>query len=193
MAWTSMHFAVGMGFAGAGTAALCMIRQRGWRWIPITMTVGGIWATLPDIPRLFREDFPSLGLGPILGSKQLEANLHAWGDVFFLHRQLDLQPREFALAGVILMILLYNAGLGLLMWLEHRQKRKAHNSSHLAALRALSQSQNKQRDHPYTVNPNEIVDFDTPKSVDHANSTDDPVVYRFSNTPPKKKSNRDIS
>ena len=60
MAWTSMHFAVGMCGTGviSGLAALAL--RRGYRWLPLAMTAGGVWALVPDMPRLFRVDFPSL-------------------------------------------------------------------------------------------------------------------------------------
>jgi len=40
MAWTTMHFAVGMGCAGALAGAACVVTRRGWRFIPAAMTAG---------------------------------------------------------------------------------------------------------------------------------------------------------
>lgn len=122
MAWTSMHFATGMIGGAAVAGAVCLATRRGWRWLPAAMTLGGLWAIVPDTPRLFREDFTSLGLRHTLGSHDLERKLHAVGDLFFFHHQLDAQPRELALHGVILMIVLYNAAIALLLVLEWRQR-----------------------------------------------------------------------
>ena len=55
-----MHFAVGMCGGAALALAPCLIFRRGWRFIPVGMTLGGLWALVPDMPRLWREDFPSL-------------------------------------------------------------------------------------------------------------------------------------
>lgn len=117
MAWTTMHFAVGMAGAGLACAAVCSIFGRGWRWLAPLMTAGGIWANIPDFPRFFREDFPGLPLAAALGSKPLEIWLHDWGDVFFFHRALDAQPHEYALHGLLLILLLYNLTILLLMLL----------------------------------------------------------------------------
>ena len=117
-----MHFAVGMAGAGAITAAGCLIIRKSPRWIPAAMTLGGIWAIVPDLPRIFREDFPSLPLASILGSKNLETQLHAIGDLFFLHARLDAQPKEFALHGLAGILLLYNAGIILQLILERRAR-----------------------------------------------------------------------
>lgn len=118
MAWTTMHFGIGMACAGAAATGLALITRRGWRWIPAVMTLGGVWALVPDMPRTFREDFPSLPLASILGDKSLERWLHAIGDLFFFHHSLDLQPREFALHGLVMILVLYNASIVMLMWRE---------------------------------------------------------------------------
>ncbi len=122
-----MHFAAGMGCAGVGTVVVCTIMRRGWRWIPATMTLGGLWAILPDMPRVFREDFPNAPLAGVLGAKTLEKSLHRWGDLFCFHNSLDAQPAELALAGFALTLLLYNAGLLLLMVMESRQRNSPAN------------------------------------------------------------------
>jgi len=111
MAWTTMHFAVGMMGGGAIAGAACLLLRRGARWMGPAMTLGGVWAIVPDLPRLFREDFPSLPLASVLGSSNLERQLHAIGDLFFFHASLDAQPREFALHGLAIILLLYNAVL----------------------------------------------------------------------------------
>lgn len=123
MAWTTMHFATGMAGAGLAAAALSAMFGRGWRWTPLAMTAGGFWALVPDLPRIFREDFPSLPLAAALGNKTLEEGLHGWGDLFFFHHALDAQPHEYALHGLLLILLLYNAAVVLLMALEARARR----------------------------------------------------------------------
>lgn len=117
MAWTSMHFAVGMGGAGLLAGLVCVVRRRGWRWLPPAMTLGGVWAIVPDLPRLWREDFPSLPFAATLGSKDLERSLHGIGDVFFFHARLDAQPHELALHGLVLILGLYNLSILLLLYL----------------------------------------------------------------------------
>ena len=99
--------------------ACCWLR-RGWRWVPAAMTAAGFWALVPDMPRLLREDLPSVPLAGILGAKSLEVWLHGVGDIFFLHRVLDANLHEFALHGLSLILLFYNAGIVWLMVLESR-------------------------------------------------------------------------
>lgn len=122
MAWTTMHYGVGMGCAGVIFGTGCLIFRRGWRWIPAAMTAGGIWGMVPDLPRIFREDFPNLPGSAVFGSKTLERGLHNWGDLFFFHKHLDSQPQEFALLGLGLILALYNVSILLLMILEHQQR-----------------------------------------------------------------------
>lgn len=122
MAWTTMHFAAGMAGSGAVAVVACSVMRRGWRWLPAAMTLGGLWALVPDMPRIFREDAPWLPLSQTLGSKSLEAWLHQRGDWFFLHLRLDAQPHEYALHGLVGILVLYNAAIWLLMHLEKRQR-----------------------------------------------------------------------
>jgi hypothetical protein len=122
MAWTTMHFAVGMAGATVITGVGCMVLRRGWRWLPLSMTAGGLWAVIPDVPRLFREDFTWLPFASTLGSKAMELKLHRMGDIFFFHKQLDIQPKEYALHGLILMLLMYNIAIVVLMLLEYCQR-----------------------------------------------------------------------
>jgi hypothetical protein len=117
-----MHFAVGMGCGGALAGTACLIFRRGWRFLPAAMTAGGLWALLPDLPRVFREDFPNLPFAAALGQSSFERFLHRAGDLFCFHAQLDAQPKEYALAGFAIIIFLYNLSIGLLMLLEHRQR-----------------------------------------------------------------------
>lgn len=125
MAWTTMHFAVGMCGGGAVAAVGGALLRRPIRsirgWLPLAMTAGGVWALVPDLPRIWREDFPSLPLASVLGSKGLERWLHGIGDLFFFHARLDAQPRELALHGLVLILLLYNAAAVLNLVLDRRK------------------------------------------------------------------------
>lgn len=121
---------MGCGGALAGTA--CLIFRRGWRFLPAAMTAGGIWALLPDLPRVFREDFPNLPFAGMLGASSFERFLHRAGDLFCFHSQLDAQPKEYALAGFAIIIFLYNLSIGLLMMLEYRQRDSIANRAWLA-------------------------------------------------------------
>jgi hypothetical protein len=124
MAWTSMHFAVGMCGGAAAMAFPCLILRRGWRHIPLAMTLGGIWANIPDSPRLWRVDFPGLPFAETLGSMDLETWLHSIGDLFFFHQSLDAQPKEFALLGLVTIIGLYNLCLVLMLWHARRGRQR---------------------------------------------------------------------
>ena len=121
MAWATMHFATGMCCGGAAAGIGCLLLRRGWRWIPAAMTAGGLWAMVPDMPRIFREDFPNAPLAAILGNRRFEAWLNQWGDLFCFHRQLDDQPHAYALAGMTIIIVLYNAALLWMWWLGRSQ------------------------------------------------------------------------
>ena len=134
-----MHFAVGMGGAGLLAGVACVVMRRGWRWLPPAMTLGGVWAIVPDLPRLWREDFPSLPFAATFGRKDLEVWLHSIGDVFFFHARLDAQPKEFALHGLVLILALYNLSILLLLWLgrEHRVANGELASEHRAAIKLL--------------------------------------------------------
>ncbi|XAM00017.1 hypothetical protein OT109_01250 [Phycisphaeraceae bacterium D3-23] len=124
MAFATMHFATGMALGGAlalvGAAAL----RRRPTVLPIAMTLGGIWAMVPDLPRLFTEDFPNAPFASVLGAKPFRLWLESHGDWFALHRMLDNQPAEFALHGMFLMVVFYNAALlgpAILRWRRRRQ------------------------------------------------------------------------
>ena len=128
-----MHFAVGMCGGAAVMALPCLILRRGWRHIPLAMTLGGIWAILPDAPRLWREDFTSLPFAATLGAKDFEVWLHSIGNLFFMHRSLDAQPKEFALLGLAMVIGLYNLCLMVMLWHNKRVRRRTithHVKSH---------------------------------------------------------------
>ena len=136
MAFTTMHFAVGMAGAGSLASAVALVRWRGWRWLPLAMTAGGIWACVPDMPRVFRIDFPFLGFADSLGSKSLEKSLHHHGDWFFFHRMLDAQPKEFALHGLLGILVFYTASvffMALTLRRRERQVRRLIRAAELAA------------------------------------------------------------
>jgi len=127
VSWTSMHFAVGMVGGAAVTAGVACFCRRALPLTPLGMTLGGLWAIVPDTPRLIRVDFPSLRSLPgvaTLGDKAIEARLHQVGDLFFLHRTLDLHANDLSLAGLFAMIGLYTLGLaalvGLVAWQRAR-------------------------------------------------------------------------
>ncbi|MEX2215831.1 MAG: hypothetical protein WD768_17095 [Phycisphaeraceae bacterium] len=124
MAWTSMHFAVGMGCTGAAVSAACLYMKRGWRWLPLAMTLGGIWAIAPDLPRIWREDFTWLPFASTFGQRSLEVWLHSIGDLFFFHKALDAQPNEYALHGLAIILILYNLSIALLLRMEHKARKR---------------------------------------------------------------------
>jgi hypothetical protein len=123
-----MHFAVGMCGGAAVTLVPCLILRRGWRHIPVGMTLGGLWGIVPDLPRLWREDFTGLPFAATLGSKDFELWLHSIGDLFFFHRSFDAQPKEFALLGLAMIIGLYNLCILGLLW--HKRSQRVLSQSH---------------------------------------------------------------
>lgn len=185
MAFTSMHFAMGMIGSGAIATAACLSIRRGFRWIPATMTIGGLWAVIPDLPRIWREDFPSLPLSSLLGSKYLEDQLHVVGDLFFLHRALDRQPHEYTLLGLGLIILMYSLSTALLMYLEHRQRNSIGNRAWRAHTRRSShregnpsgkkrRSRSRRSGHGHRPHPESIPALNTDNVV--ATPSDDGVI-----------------
>lgn len=132
MAWSTMHFAVGMGCTGVAAVGLCTVLRRGWRWIPAAMTAGGVWALIPDMTRVFREDFPNAPFAHVLGHRSLENFLLSWGDLFFFHRALDAQSKEYALLGLTMLLILYNAAIAGLMWAESVQRNSLANRAYRA-------------------------------------------------------------
>ena len=122
MAFASAHFAVGMACGGALTVGFILARRgKGAGWLMPAMTLGGLWACAPDLPRIWR-DYPSLPLSARLGSHSLEEQLHRFGDLFFFHRMLDRQPLEYAVAGLVAIIALYHVGMAA-TWLFRRVAR----------------------------------------------------------------------
>ncbi|MFK7790661.1 MAG: hypothetical protein AB8C95_14355 [Phycisphaeraceae bacterium] len=125
MAFTTMHFALGMVGTGAVATVAALVIRRGLRWVPLCMTAGGIWACVPDMPRIFKEDFPSAPFASSLSSKTLQDWLQANGDWFFFHRSLDAQPKEYALHGLALLLLLYTVSVFLLSVTHRRPQKKS--------------------------------------------------------------------
>lgn len=123
MAFTTMHFAMGMVGTGAVATVGALVLRRGLRWVPLCMTLGGIWACVPDMPRIFKEDFPNAPLASTLSAKPLQDWLQAHGDWFFFHRSLDAQPKEYALHGLAMILVLYTLSLFFLT-ITHRRPRK---------------------------------------------------------------------
>lgn len=119
MAFTTMHFALGMAGAGAVTSLGCSLLRRGWRWVPCMMTLGGIWACVPDMPRIFKEDFPNAPFAQTLSAKPLQQWLQHHGDWFAFHRMLDEQPKEYALHGLAGILLLYGVSTFILALTHH--------------------------------------------------------------------------
>ena len=124
MAWTSMHFAIGMMGSGMIGGIGCVMLRKGWKYLPGIMTVGGMWGIVPDLPRIWREDFPWLPFADVLGKKSLERGLHDYGDIFFLHKQLDAQPHEYALHGLAMIIGLYVICSGMMVFWGRLERRK---------------------------------------------------------------------
>ena len=106
MAFTTMHFGVGMACGGAAALGCALIRRKGFRAIGPAMTLGGIWAIVPDLPRVFVW-YPSLPFSNYLSGRDNETRLLS--DVFFFHASLDAQPKEYALLGLAMILVLYNA------------------------------------------------------------------------------------
>lgn len=126
MAFTTMHFAIGMAGGGAAALASAFILRRGMRWVPMAMVAGGLWACVPDMPRLFKEDFPNAPFAHALSAKPLQKWLNAQGDWFFFHRALDAQPKEYALHGLLGILLLFTVSCFLLAL--RRPKQNPHTS-----------------------------------------------------------------
>lgn len=125
MAFTTMHFAVGMVGGGALALTGCAILRGGWRYSPLAMTLGGLWAIVPDLPRLFKEDFPNLPFASTLGGRPLQQWLDQHGNWCFFHKALDGQPHEYALHGLVIILLLYNLAIVGLLWGARRRLRGA--------------------------------------------------------------------
>ena len=121
-----MHFALGMVGTGAATTIAALVFRRGLRWVPLAMTAGGIWACIPDMPRIFKEDFPNAPFAQALSAKPLQQWLQANGDLFFFHRMLDEQPKEYALHGLAIILLLYSVSVFFLTITHRRPQSPTH-------------------------------------------------------------------
>jgi len=168
-----MHFAVGMCGGAALLAVPCLIRRKGWRHIPFAMTLGGLWAIIPDSPRLWREDFTSLPFAATLGAKDFELWLHSIGNLFFMHQSLDAQPKEFALLGLAMIVGLYNLSL-IGMWWQAR-----HDSS-MPAIPSIKHQTNtrQQATDADSVELNAVNDLSLDTTASNEQDTD-PVIGRI--------------
>jgi len=120
MTSTSMHLAVGMACGGLAAVAFCLAMKRGWRWIPLVMTAGAIWAILPDLPAMMRQQLAWMPLSQTLGSQALENALASWGNVFFFHSALASSSADLSVVGFALMFLLFNLSMAGVLMLERR-------------------------------------------------------------------------
>jgi len=108
MAWVGGHFAIGMACGGVAAAGFCAWRRRDWRLVPAAMVAGGLWATVPDMPRVIREDLPGTWLAATAGAKPFEEVLQYYGNLFFFHRWLDLlQEGRWGLRGLAIVVACY--------------------------------------------------------------------------------------
>ena len=96
-----MHFGVGMACGGGIALGIAAIRRRGFESIGPAMTLGGIWAMVPDLHRIFSW-YPSL---PFAEKFQ---RIQPLSDIFFFHKSLDTQPAEYTLLGFGLILFFYN-------------------------------------------------------------------------------------
>lgn len=94
-----------MACGGAAALGCALLRRKGFRAVGPAMTLGGIWAIVPDLPRMFRW-YPSIPGSNNLGDVSLESLLLS--DIFFFHKSLDAQPEEYTLLGFAIVIGLYN-------------------------------------------------------------------------------------
>lgn len=145
MAFTTMHFAIGMGCAGTAASIGCLLLRRGWRWVPMAMTAGGIWACVPDMPRIFKEDFPSLPFAQTLSARPLQQWLNTHGDWFFFHRMLDDQPKEYALHGLFGILLLYTVSSFLLAVTHRRKPASSESAGDQESAQAVETSESPQQ------------------------------------------------
>src|SRR5690606_4625906 len=114
-----MHFAVGMACAGIMAVTAFAFTRRGWRWLPVLMTLGGVWAVIPDVPATL---WYSLGFSSGPASSAFQASLSQAGNLFFFHNVLDSIAYDHQLLGGVLIVLLYNLAISLLMVLEKRAR-----------------------------------------------------------------------
>ena len=129
-------------------------------------------------------DIPNLPFAGVLGLKSFERFLHRYGDLFFFHAQLDSQPKEYALAGLGLIVLLYNVAIVLLMFLEHRQRNSVGNRAWRAHRHILrSPSRRTRRRHRRERRPAEpsipIAPPPLPSDPPLLLDADDPVIHRI--------------
>ena len=99
---------------GAAAAGVCAVRRRGWKSVPVAMLAGGMWAIIPDLPRVIREDLPNTYLASTLGSRALGHWLNSHGNWFVFHGWFDrhyAQPwpdARWGLRGIAMIVVFYN-------------------------------------------------------------------------------------
>ncbi len=114
MAWIGAHFAIGVAGGGAIAAGICAVRKRGWKSVPIAMLAGGVWAVIPDLPRIVRDDLSIGLLTATIGSPGVIDWFHQHGNWFFLHRWVDVQAAQpwpearWGLRGLAVILICYN-------------------------------------------------------------------------------------
>jgi hypothetical protein len=140
---------------GMLAAVVCLIIRRGWRLVPYVAAITGVWATLPDLPRLFREDLPFIPLAGLIGHKEVEKAMHEFGNIFIFHSWLDQWPDRFVLHGTFIVFAAFVAtAVGLNRLNRRNEKTVAELRQHIEVQRQmLSRSESnsrkrKQRDEP---------------------------------------------
>jgi len=125
MAWIGGHFAIGMACGGAAAAGWCAWRRRDWHLIPFAMAAGGVWAIIPDMPRVIREDLPGTWLAATAGARPLEEVLQYYGNVFFFHRWFDFaQTGRWGLRGLAIVVASYTVLSYFLIYQNGRLQQK---------------------------------------------------------------------
>lgn len=123
----STHFAVGMICSGLLMLPLLFFRFRYWIYLPVVQTLGGVFAEVPDFPRVIGA-FPSLGLHHIVDADALYRLLHTRiGDLFFFHRSIDVSGEGNFLQGMTVVICIYNFWIFVFVGKEILQRRRAAN------------------------------------------------------------------
>ena len=123
----AVHFAAGLIGGTLIAAPIVSFRRRWRRYVPVFAGLCGLWASVPDFPRLVRgverllleRGFVRLANWPVieyLGRNRLGRSLTAYGDWFFLHRLLDTRYRIEGLAGPVVVLLYYHVVILGYLW-----------------------------------------------------------------------------
>ena len=94
MPMPEVHYALGMTCGGIASVAVPWFRRRWYKIGPLFMTFCGVWAMLPDVPRVLGQIpgwVPFYGLlHGVLGSRSAHKFMHGGiGNIFFGHALLD--------------------------------------------------------------------------------------------------------